>query len=516
MSTLLCKYAKTGAFPTKNRKNICKSRNNVEKNAYICTVNRPATASTYSAPHPTMPQDCPVFQYPSHRPRYKGHDYYERGIYLITIVIAHRDPLLGKLNMDPIHPAVDLTPLGRAVEEEWEKIPDTELLHGRHLRILGKVAMPDHFHGVLFVEERMDVSVGRVIWGFKTACTKRWRAITGVDAPSSQPMMADDTDTTTPTPAGATTPTPADTTLPPAIDTPPTLDSPVSVSQPSLAATPLDPRRMSRAQRARYYASLPREQRPLFDDNYDDSVLFAPNQLEAMLAYVKDNPRRAILKARVPQFMQSCLCLTIGGVRYSAFGNFFLLRKPLKAQVFCHRMARMEQLTLEERLEHGYTALPYPLGTRTKVRYIDTQAWLQDREAWVKAAQNDTVLVTPGISPGELEMKNIAINSRLPLIHLQKEPITKKPEGERFLASAEGSLLILAPWTEDLDAMPRPSLIPLNGGGTKPGQTSLPSKQGERGGPSDYDRFHNMNLLAEQICRMDVTCTNLSFRVIGE
>ena len=127
-----------------------------------------------------------------------------------------------------------------------------------------------------------------------------------------------------------------------------------------------------------------------------------------------------------------------------------------------------------------------------------------------------TVLVTPGISPGELEMKNIAINSRLPLIHLQKEPITKKPEGERFFACAEGSLLILAPWTEDLDAMPRPSLIPLNGGGTKPGQTSLPSKQGERGGPSDYDRFHNMNLLAEQICRMDVTCTNLSFRVIGE
>ena len=484
-----------------------------------------------------MPQDCPVFLYPSHRPRYKGHDYYERGIYLITIVIAHRDPLLGKLNMDPVHPAVDLTPLGRAVEEEWEKIPDAELLHGRHLRILGKVAMPDHFHGILFVEERMDVSVGRVIWGFKAACTKRWRAITGVDAPSSQLMMADDNDTTTPTSADTTTLTPADTTLPPAIDTPPILDSPVSVSQPSLAATPPDPRRMSRAQRARYYASLPREQRPLFDDNYDDSVLFAPNQLEAMLAYVKDNPRRAILKARVPQFMQSCLCLTIGGVRYSAFGNFLLLRKPLKAQVFCHRMARMEQLTLEERLEHGYTALPYPLGTRTKVRYIDTQAWLQDREAWVKAAQNDTVLVTPGISPGELEMKNIAINSRLPLIHLQKEPITKKPEGERFFACSEGSLLILAPWPDDLDAMPSQLDASLHHTSSSPqsSQTSrtpqtpqtpqtlqtpqtfqtsqTPQTPSE---PSDYDRFHNMNLLAEQICRMDVTCTDLSFRVIGE
>ena len=398
-----------------------------------------------------MPQDRPVPQYPSHRPRYKGHDYYERGIYVITIVIAHRDPLFGPLNMDPVHPAVDLTPLGRAVEEEWEKIPDAELLHGRHLRILGKVAMPDHFHGVLFVEERMDVSVGEVIRGFKMACARRWHELTG-------------------TPSMAWTPT--------------------------KDGRPLSS--MSRSQRARYYASLPRNQQPLFDDNYDDSVLYAPNQLEAMLAYVHDNPRRAILKARVPQFMQSCLCLTIAGVRYSAFGNFLLLRRPLKAQVFCHRMARMGQLTLEERLANGYTALPYPPDMRSKVRYIDTQAWERDREAWIKAAQNYTVLVTPGISPGE-----------------------------RFFACAEGPLLILAPWAEDLDAMPRPPQSPCLGGGLARPDLILPPKQvfcprcsGDRGGaedregPSDYDRFHNMNLLAEQICAMDIARTELSFRVI--
>ena len=360
-----------------------------------------------------MPQDRPVPQYPSHRPRYKGHDYYERGIYLITIVIAHRDPLFDSLNMDPVHPGVDLTPLGRAVEEEWIATPSIQAEHGRSVKNLGHIVIPDHFHGVLFVEERMDVSVGEVIRGFKMACARRWHELTG-------------------TPSMAWTPT--------------------------KDGRPLSS--MSRSQRARYYASLPRNQQPLFDDNYDDSVLYAPNQLEAMLAYVHDNPRRAILKARVPQFMQSCLCLTIGGVRYSAFRNFLLLRRPLKAQVFCHRMARMGQLTLEERLANGYTALPYPPDMRTKVRYIDTQAWERDREAWIKAAQNDTVLVTPGISPGE-----------------------------RFFACAEGSLLILAPWAEDLDAMPR-----------------------QFGG--DYDRFHNMNLLAEQICAMDIARTELSFRVI--
>ena len=431
-----------------------------------------------------MPQDSPVPQYPSHRPRYKGHDYYERGIYLITIVIAHRDPLFGSLNMDPVHPGVDLTPLGRAVEEEWVATPSIQAEHGRSVKNLGHIVMPDHFHGVLFVEERMDISVGRIIRGFKVACTQRWRLLQG------QPSLVD-----TPTEGNNGAPNQGNNGAPNQgnNEAPNQGNNGAPNGAPEGPLTP-DGRplsAMSHAQRARYYASLPRNQQPLFDDNYDDSVLYAPNQLEAMLAYVHDNPRRAILKARVPQFMQSCLCLTIAGVRYSAFGNFLLLRRPLKAQVFCHRMARMGQLTLDERLANGYTALPYPPDMRSKVRYIDTQAWQRDREAWIKAAQNDTVLVTPGISPGERDMKNIAINCRLPLIHLQKEPITKKPEGERFFACAEGSLLILAPWPEDLDAMPR-----------------------QFGG--DYDRFHNMNLLAEQICAMDVARTELSFRVIGE
>lgn len=58
------------------------------------------------------------------------------------------------------------------------------------------------------------------------------------------------------------------------------------------------------------------------------------------------------------------------------------------------------------------------------------------------------------------------------LIHLQAEPIGNywKPERSRFEACVAGSLLILAPWKEDL--------------------------QGE----SCYERFHNLNILANEIC----------------
>lgn len=36
----------------------------------------------------------------SYRPRNPGHDYYGKGIYLITLVMSHRAPLLGRLGND--------------------------------------------------------------------------------------------------------------------------------------------------------------------------------------------------------------------------------------------------------------------------------------------------------------------------------------------------------------------------------------------------------------------------------
>lgn len=388
----------------------------------------------------------PYMKYPAHRPRCKGHDYYERGIYLITIVVRNRDRLFGELNMNAEHPGVNLTPIGRGVMEEWENIPSKEAQHGRAIAVYGKVVMPDHFHGILYVQERMEVSVGEVIRGFKIACSKRWREFTGM------PSMA-----WTTTPDGR----------------------PLSA--------------MSAPERQRYYATLPRERQPLFDDNYDDTCLIGRNQLEAMIGYVKENPMRAILKRTYPEFMQRRQCIKINGtVRYAAFGNLLLLKNPMKQQVFCHRLARVEQLNEEERRRYGYMG-SYPTDAKSRVPYVKTEAWTKERDAWISFAQNGGVLVTPGISPGERDMKNIAINSRLPLIHLQAEPITEnfKPEGERFYACVEGSLLILAPWVDDLDGM-----------------SSLTGAQEA----TRYDRFHNMNKLAEEICKMDTVRTRMEIK----
>jgi hypothetical protein len=92
--------------------------------------------------------------------------------------------------------------------------------------------------------------------------------------------------------------------------------------------------------------------------------------------------------------------------------------------------------------------------------------------------EGGTAIVTPGISRGELLMKNECIELGYPLIHLQKEPIGQywKPEKKRFEACVKGSLLILAPW--DLDTMGDVGNVPSD---------------------SDYSRFHNLNTLAAEI-----------------
>ena len=56
-----------------------------------------------------------------------------------------------------------------------------------------------------------------------------------------------------------------------------------------------------------YYALVQRQYRPLFDDNYDDTVCLDDRHREAMIAYVHDNPRRAILRRLMPDVMQRCL-----------------------------------------------------------------------------------------------------------------------------------------------------------------------------------------------------------------
>jgi len=426
----------------------------------------------------------------SYRPHDPGHNYYQPGIYLITLVTRGRVAHFGRLNDDVRQPGVLLSAVGEAVMECWNSIPAHHAAKGRELKLHGAVCMPDHFHGVIEVVRAMDVPLGEVICGFKMGCTKAWRALGGVaagggggvaaggagvgDGQQQRPCTAAAAAHDGVVAGGVVTGGGGVTTGGDGVTA--GGDAGVTAGGGGCADQDVGPymvpqtggvdlHRMSKRQRALYYAAHPEVRQPLFDDNYDDTICltdvetgqYDARHFGAMVRYVADNPRRAIVRRLNPQFMEHRQHVRIAGRDYAAFGNLFLLKWARKVQVFCHR-----------RSPDGRSA------------YVDTEAFREDCRRWkAQVMEGATVLVTPGISAGELLIKNRCIESHYPLIHLQKEPLPpfKKPEDRRFDACAAGSLLILAPWGVD----------------------ELGDYQGVPSG-TEYSIFHNMNALAAEIC----------------
>ena len=196
-------------------------------------------------------------------------------------------------------------------------------------------------------------------------------------------------------------------------------------------------------------AASAEESRPsLFEPNYNDHILMRDGQLENWKCYLRDNPHRFMMRREYPDLFQRALCVTIDGVRFSAFGNLLLLRQPEKHQVFFHR---------------------YTDGMPTE----NTEFWEKEKQRLLSAANGGDVLVTPGVSECEKRIKNLALEQGLRLIHIQGESMGRywKPERRRFEACSHGTLLILAPWEEDMPEF-----------------------------RSVYERFHYLNDLTERVC----------------
>ena len=117
---------------------------------------------------------------PSMKRRCEGHDYEARQMYLITITVEGRRPLLGRVIGNPEAeegapdaPHIELSPLGKEVEQEWMAIP----LYHPEVKVLALQIMPDHLHSILFVKERMPQHLGHIIKGFKASTNKAYRRL---------------------------------------------------------------------------------------------------------------------------------------------------------------------------------------------------------------------------------------------------------------------------------------------------------------------------------------------------
>ena len=108
------------------------------------------------------------------------HDYYQKGLYMITMVIEGRQRLFGTIaghaNGRPgtdEAPHILLSELGRRVFEE--EVPKISRYYPM-VEVWQVAMMPDNIHLLLYVREPLPKGkhLGMVIRGFKTGCSRAW------------------------------------------------------------------------------------------------------------------------------------------------------------------------------------------------------------------------------------------------------------------------------------------------------------------------------------------------------
>ena len=352
------------------------------------------------------------------------HDYTGRRMYMITLEVEGRRPVFGRLEGDAFAPAgsadeprIELSPLGTAVQSEWMGI------HGYYpqIEVMAVQMMPDHLHGILFVKERLPVHLGQVISGFKAGCRKAEKALADA-AVKPQPtekgvLLADAAVKPQPTEKGVL--------LADAAAQPQPTEKGVLLAD--AAAKPQPTEKGVRAAEKGALVSLqgtalPSQSgsqvyRPLFAKGYNDLILRSYDELPAWQNYLRDNPRRLLMKRSRPEWLRPFFGLHICTHDYSGIGNRSLLNASRRLAVRVSRRLNEQEVEAELR------------------RYL-------------QEARSGTVLVSPSISPGEKRVMRAAFNEGLPTIVIMENGFTpmSKPHGEQFYACARGQLLMLSPW----------------------------------------------------------------------
>ncbi|MBR6997412.1 MAG: hypothetical protein IKI19_01240 [Prevotella sp.] len=327
--------------------------------------------------------------------RSDSHDYSERRMYMITMEVEGRRPLFGRIIGNPYAPAnssdaprIELTELGRAVHDEWMGIH----AYYPQIEVRAVQMMPDHMHGILFVKSRLPVHLGQVISGFKAGCRKRQRALEGAAA---KPQPTEKKGTQSAGEQGAR-----------------------SAGEQGTQSAGMEGEAANRAAASPQVAALPPQgTAQLFAKGYNDLILRSYEELQNWEHYLRDNPRRLLLKRARPDWLRPFFNLKIGATTYSGIGNRNLLRSPRRLPVRVSRRLTKEQ-----------------------IEAVTTQ--------YMEAARHGAVLVSPAISPGEKQVMRTAFDAGFPTIVLMENGFTamSKPKGEQFDACANGRLLMLSPW----------------------------------------------------------------------
>ena len=358
---------------------------------------------------------------PTMKRRSGWHDYTQRQMYMVTLttegrrklfgeVVAHSEALPGAEDA----PRMVLSAFGKRVEEEFLGVTR----YYPQVEVVALQMMPDHLQGILFVREEMPAGLGRLINGFKAGCNRAYREMEA----AAQPPLTEPQGELRPEPQGKQQGEPQGQQQgqgkqpPQRAAAQPPLSEQQGEPQPAGGSCGCDVNGGSAAVKRDRHGEY---RRPglVFERGYNDRLLMQDGQLERWKQYLKDNPRRLLMKRERPDLFRVQRNVTAKGMVFSAIGNRFLLDSPRRLQVQCSRRLTAEEIA--QQVEH-----------------------------FLQEGRNGAVLVSPSISPGEKEVMRAAFEAGLPLIVLQENGFTDlaKPGGQRMEACLRGQLLMLAPW----------------------------------------------------------------------
>lgn len=157
--------------------------------------------------------------------------------------------------------------------------------------------------------------------------------------------------------------------------------------------------------------------KPVFEQGFNDQILYAWRSLNAVYEYIRQNPYRLLIRRERPDYFRRFNNLTLGNAQMQAYGNIDLLGNPFKEAVILHRAD------------------------------INTSEYERKRHLWLYSASNRGVLVSPFISPHEKRIRDEAEALGGRFIILSNKPLREreKPSGRLFDLCTQGRCLLLAP-----------------------------------------------------------------------
>lgn len=227
--------------------------------------------------------------------RLKYWNYKGRGIYMITLNVEGRKPLLGTLQGGMDNVWVEYSPLGKIVSERIEQTFEPY----SQIQICAKRLMPDHLHFIVWVKGEIQVTLGQIIRDLKIGCTHAWWEM--------KPL----------------------------------------INERQIDATTQNERRdieSREAKKSGHMDATGTNASSLFEAGFHDRVLLHAGQLRSLIDYVHDNPRRAAIKRANPELFKLRQAVDVAGFECTILGNRFLLDDPMKEMLQCSRSLTQDDI----------------------------------------------------------------------------------------------------------------------------------------------------------------------------